>query len=150
MENVVTNLKKNLDYDNNYYFYHETGTGIGEQICNEGLYLTGENILEVKNLLLTTASPITKELTDDNKSFTDFLRLEKQITPNREVTEMVIIGVPKENMEFAVDPISFDNHPDLGAKYILDPSYILGYVDLVNEELIKNENYFDRDNPIAY
>ncbi len=105
MEDVVQVLKDNLDHENNYYFYHETGNGKGFDICNDGLLLTGENILGVKNVLFTTASPLTEEITDDNQTLCNFFRTEKQSNPNRQVSEIVIIGIPKDDIEFAITPL---------------------------------------------
>lgn len=153
MENVIQSLKENLDYENNYYFYHETSNGKGLDICNEGLLLTGENILGVKNVLFTTASPLTEEITNYDDELISFLRSEKQTNPNRSVNEMVIIGIPKEDMDFALTPIQpneTENNDIYGANFIVDTSYILGCIDLTNEELIKNENYFDYNDNYTY
>lgn len=153
MENVVEDLKNCLDYENNYYFYHETSNGKGLDICNDGLLLTGENILGVKNVLFTTASPLTEETTHYDDEFVDFLRNEKQTNPNRFVNEMVIIGIPKGDIEFALTPIDsnkIENDDIYGANYIVDSSYILGYIDLENESLFKNENYFDYNENFLY
>ena len=45
MEEAVQILKNNLDYDNNYYFYHETGQGNGREICDEGLLSVSEKLV---------------------------------------------------------------------------------------------------------
>lgn len=153
MEDVVQVLKDNLDYENNYYFYHETGDGKGFDICNDGLLLTGENILGVKNVLFTTASPLTEEITDSNDAFVNFFRTEKQSNPNRQVSEIVIIGIPKDDMGFAITPLKhnqIENDDIYDANYIVDSSYILGCIDLENEELVRNENYFDYNDDYLY
>ena len=152
MENVVQTLIDNLDYDSNYYFYHETSDGKGLDICNEGLLLTGENILDVKNVLFTTAAPLTKEMTYDSDELVTFFRTEKQENANRPVNEIVIIGIPKEDIEFAASPLEdySSDTEDINANYIVDSSYILGYIDLDHEELITNENYFDYNDNYSY
>lgn len=150
MEDVVEILKENLDYENNYYFYHATGSNIGQNICEEGLLLTGHNILDVDNLLFTTAAPLSTEITDNPENFADFLFGEAKTIGFRKVTDLVILGIPKDELDTVIQPYNneIDDSCDvdgykLPANYIIDPAYVLGYVDLINEELILNENYFD-------
>ena len=63
---------------------------------------------------------------------------------------MVILGIPKDELDTVIQPYNneIDDSCDidgysLPANYIIDSRYVLGYVDLINEELILNENYFD-------
>lgn len=150
MENVVNKVKDFLDYENNYYFYHETDNGYGENICEEGLYLSGNNILGVKNLLYTTTAPLSEDITSNETEFIDFLSREKQTNGLRKVTEMVILGIPKDDIDFAVDRLDNGYQPDSVTNYIIRPQYVLGYIDLENEDLIINENYFDYYDDYTY
>lgn len=150
MEKVVEKLKERLDYESNYYFYHETNNGCGESICEEGLHLTGYNILDVENLLYTTAAPLNEEITNDESQFTEFLLRERQTHGLRQVTEMVILGIPKDSLEFAVEQTYNSYRTDITDNYVVSPQYVLGYIDLVNEELNLNENYFDYYDDYTY
>jgi len=150
MDNVVNKLKDKLDDENNYYFYHETDIGCGKSICEDGLYLSGDNILGVKNLLYTTATPLNEEITCNNEEFANFLSREKQTNGIRNVTEMVILGIPKEDLFFAVEENNAFYQTDSTHNYVVNPQYVLGYIDLSNEELIFNENYFDYDETLSY
>lgn len=144
MEEVVETLRNNLDYENNYYFYHETSYGNGRDICEEGLLVNGTNIVDAPHLLLTTSVQLTSDMTDDD-NFAEFLKDETCQNNIRNISEVVILGIPKEDINFALQPLSNKSEKEYGleANYILNSKYILGYVDLVNEEITLNENYFD-------
>ena len=135
MKQVVNKLMDQLDHDSNYYFYHETSTGCGQRICEEGLFLSGFNILDVQNLLFTTAAPLTEDITTNETQFLDFLTNERQFSGIRKVTEMIILGIPKDTIDFVVEPN--------GNNYVVDSQYVLGYVDLRREELNLNPTYFE-------
>lgn len=143
MKQVVNKLKDQLDYENNYYFYHETSTGCSVSICEEGLFLSGFNILDVENLLYTTAAPLTEDITSDEKQFLDFLLSERQLSGMRRVTEMVILGFPKDNLDFVVEPSNNNYQDNDSNNYIVNSQYVLGYIDLEKEELNLNTNYFE-------
>lgn len=134
-----------LDYDNNYYFYHETSDNKAKSICEQGLLLSGYNIVKARNLLLTTALPLPKEIACDEAAFSDFL--EDEISPSdiRPITEMVIIAVPKEDIDYVV--IKNENnyyHSDVDSpNYMVQPQYILGYFDLETKNFTPNpESYY--------
>ena len=60
-----------LDFNNYDYFYHETGKAVGESILEEGLPVDGTNILDVDNILFTTACPFTKDKASSLSTFID-------------------------------------------------------------------------------
>lgn len=143
MKQVVNMLKEQLDYENNYYFYHETSTGCGASICEDGLFLSGFNIINADNLLYTTAAPLTEDITKDEEQFVDFLLSEKQFSGIRQVTEIVVLGFPKDNLDFIVEPTNINFKNENTNNYVVNSQYVLGYVDLRREELNLNPEYFE-------
>ena len=134
-----------LDYDNNYYFYHETSDDKARSICEQGLLLSGYNIINAKNLLLTTSLPLPKEIATDVDNLNNFLEGERSSSGIRPITKMVIIAVPKEDIDYVV--IENENnyyHNDVDSpNYMVEPQYILGYFDLENMDFISNpESYY--------
>lgn len=132
-----------LDFDEFTYFYHETGSGVGDMIIDSGLLIEGSegsNILGTKNILETTSLPFTKEIAETTKKLTDFIELEKSNSSFRDVSEMVIFGAPKGDISNLVE--NFGEYKD-GVYYMgrVDSSYILGYVDMENQTFIPNLNY---------
>lgn len=148
MKDVVEQLKDVFDFEKNLYFCHETSYGRAEKACEEGFLLSGNNILDVENLLFTTTTPLSKELADDEEKFTTFLEGELNLNPIRPITEMVILGIPKDKISDAVEPYYGDSSIDTenGTNYIVSPDYVLGYINLKDQELILNESYnYDND-----
>lgn len=90
--------------------------------------------------MLTTALPLPKKIACDEVAFSDFL--EDEIRP---ITEMVIIAVPKEDIDYVV--IKNENnyyHSDVYSfNYMVQPQYILGYFDLETKNFTPNpESYY--------
>ena len=136
----LSNFISKLDFDEFDYFYHETERGNGERIMEEGLLVNGTNILDTDNILFTTALPLTKDLVSDKKNFENFLNTEKSDSSFRKVSEMVILGAPKYFNEQLV--VKYDDYHD-GEYYegIVNPNFILGYIDLSDKKFHVNENY---------
>lgn len=132
-----------LDFDGFTYFYHETGSGVGDMIIEGGLLIEGSEgskILETKNILETTSLPFTEEIAGTTEKLIDFIRLEKSSSSFRNVSEMVIFGAPKEDVPNLVE--YFGRYKD-GVNYMghVDSSYILGYIDMENQKFVSNPNY---------
>lgn len=128
-----------LDFDNYDYFYHETGKGIGESVLEEGLLVDGTNILDVDNILFTTACPFTKDIVSSLSSFIDE---EYSPTRGRDVSEIIILVAPKDLGGFIVDPLN--DYID-GAFYegIVPPTRVLGYIDMGSKEFVPNDIYLE-------
>ena len=136
-------FREALDFEEFTYFYHETGSGVGDMIMDGGLLIEGSegsNILGTKNILETTSLPFTKEIAGTTEKLIDFIELEKSSSSFRDVSEMVIFGAPKGNVPNLVE--HFGEYKD-GVYYMgrVDSSYILGYIDMENQEFIANPNY---------
>lgn len=140
MEKSIEEFINSLDYENNYYFYHETGDNKAEKICEEGLLLSGYNILGVENLLYTTSSQLDEKIATNKELLTSFISSELSISKPRPVNEMIIIEIPKDELEYAVKPYSYNSwsNEDETANYIVDPNYIAGYFDLEKKEFFAN------------
>lgn len=143
MIDVVKQLNDVLDFEKNLYFCHETSYGRAEKACEEGFLLSGNNILDVENLLFTTTTPLSKDLASNQEEFASFLEGELTTNPIRPITEMVILGIPKDKISEAVEPYYGGSSIDTenGTNYIVSPDYVLGYIDLQNQELVLNEAY---------
>ena len=97
----------------------------------EVLFVNGNNILDVDNILFTTTLPLTKEMTKNPEEFSSFLQQEKSTgSLFRDVSEMVIIASPKEYDNQIVSP--YNNYADDENFYqgIVEPSFILGVISL--------------------
>lgn len=133
---VNVDLKQLVDLDHYDYFYHMTSEENAENICDEGLLVNGNNILNTNNVIYTTAVPIDDELL---KEFDYILEDEMGKTEVRSTDACVIIGAPKEyNREIVEDYDDYHN----GDYYegIVNNSMIMGYFDL-RKEFHPNENY---------
>ena len=84
-----------FDFENYDYYYHMTGEGIGDLICEEGLLVDGTNILGATNLKDTTTKELSPEMVKNIDRFIDFVRDEVDNSLLRDTSEMVIIGSPK-------------------------------------------------------
>lgn len=128
-----------FDFENYDYYYHMTGKGIGNLICEEGLLVDGTNILGATNIKDTTTIEITPEMVEDVDDFIDFVQEEVNNSLLRDTSEMVIIGSPKEiDKEIVSD---YDKRKDDNYyQGIIHANMIMGYI---NQELefIPNENY---------
>lgn len=134
----VEELFNNLDFENYSYFYHITGGGNGESICNEGL------LMEEKELRSTTIE-IKSEMIKDVKNFI----LNERGNNVRKTDEMVIISCPKEEVNYLVknnNYISSNWENDKTPEYIIPSEYIMGYIDMRESEenftFTANENYY--------
>lgn len=136
----ISEFIEKLDFDEFDYFYHETSRGTSEEVMEEGLLVDGTNILDTDNILFTTALPLTRELVSDSESFKKFLEEEKSVGGFRDVSEMVILGAPKDYHKRLVSP--FDDYKD-GNYYqgIVESHLVLGYIDLSSKRFTVNENY---------
>lgn len=137
---TVEKFIKNLDFKENDYFYHVTGSGNGESIFKDGLYIDGNNILNAKNLLETTTIPLTEDMVLTSHQFKEFLEDETKNSRFRDTSEMVVIGAPKKEKKNIVS--KFDNFVD-GKYYegIISNDYIMGYFSNEKSEFVENENY---------
>ena len=118
MEESVIEFFNDFDFDNMAYFYHITGSGIGEEICENGL------LMENKDLISTTIR-IKKDMLIDIDNFI----INEHGNNIRETNEMVIIGCPIEDINHIVEK----------------NEYIMGYIDMTEDEyyITKNPNYFE-------
>lgn len=128
---------ESLDFENNNFFYHETSRGNGEGIIEDGLYVDGNNILGVKNILYTTALPLTRDMVSNAADFFSFLDLENSSGCLRDVSEFVIICSPKEYDDRIVELGEFykDGQHYMGK---VNKSFICGYIDMESKEFVVN------------
>jgi len=140
------------DYDDIDFFYHETCKGNGKKIMNNGLMIDGNNIIGTDDILLTTATPLPKDLIGNVDEFKEFLTSEKSgisTRPIRDVSEFVIICKPKYNITFHNNPYiveAYNNYYDENYyEGIVYPQYILGAIDLETLLFTPNKNctYYD-------
>ena len=136
----VTDFIKMLNFEEFDYFYHETGSGVGEEIMEEGLLVDGTNILETNNIAYTTISPLTPDLVRTQREFVNFLASEKSSSPTREVSEMVILCADKEVEGRLVEPYGEVRE---GQHYagIIRSHHVMGVIDLDTLEFSFNENF---------
>ena len=136
----LTELIEKLDFEEFDYFYHETSKDKSDLILQEGLLVKGTNILDTSNIIFTTTLPITKNMVQDEASFYNFLDLEKTSSSIRDVSEMVIIGAPKDYEKRIVSP--YNKYKD-GIYYegIINNNFILGYIDMFDKQFKVNMNY---------
>ena len=115
-----------FDFENYDYYYHMTGEGIGDLICEEGLLVDGTNILDATNLKDTTTKEITPDMVANHDDFIQFVQGEIQNCLLRDTSEMVIIGSPKDFEKEIVSDYeqSKDEHFFQGIIY---PNMIMGY-----------------------
>ncbi len=137
MEESVIEFFNDFDFDNMAYFYHITGSGIGEEICENGL------LMENKDLISTTIR-IKKDMLIDIDNFI----INEHGNNIRETNEMVIIGCPIEDINHIVEKneyISVKWSNEFPPKYIIPSEYIMGYIDMTEDEyyITKNPNYFE-------
>lgn len=128
-----------FDFENYDYFYHMTGEGIGDIICEEGLLVDGTNLLDATNLKDTTTFEITPDMVKNPNDFVLFVQGEISNSLLRDTSEMVIIGSPKDNDKEIVSDYeqSKDEHFYQGIIYA---NMIMGYVNQ-DYKFIANENY---------
>ena len=132
----VDDVKNFFDFEENAYFYHITGDDLGDTIIEEGLLVEGTNILDVKNIMFTTAVPITPDMVERLEEI-----LEEELKEDyvRGTSQMVILGCNKNNvdsivqkMEIVKDGVHYDG--------IVHPNNVMGYFDL-DYGFIQNENF---------
>lgn len=128
-----------FDFENYDYYYHMTGKGIGDLICEDGLLVDGTNILDATNLKDTTTKEITPDMVANHDDFIQFVQGEIQNCLLRDTSEMVIIGSPKDFEKEIVSDYeqSKDEHFFQGIIY---PNMIMGYYNQ-GLEFICNEKY---------
>lgn len=128
-----------FDFENYDYYYHMTGKGIGDLICEEGLLVDGTNILDTNNLKDTTTIEITPDMVENQEDFIQFVQGEIQNSLLRDTSEMVIIGSPKDlDKETVTDyEHSKDEHFYQG---IIHANMIMGYYNQ-GLEFVCNEKY---------
>lgn len=128
-----------FDFENFDYYYHMTGDGIGDLICEEGLLVDGTNIIGAKNIKDTTTKEITPDMVANHDDFIQFVQGEIQNCLLRDTSEMVIIGSPKDFEKEIVSDYeqSKDEHFFQG---IIHANMIMGYYNQ-GLEFICNENY---------
>ena len=117
MDIDVESFFENLDFENMAYFYHITGSGNGEGIIKEGLYLDD-------NKVWSTANELTPDMFNDINAFIKS-RGNQVVSKN---DEMVIIGCLKEELPYIVQKINtFYGNP---YQYVIPSEYVIGYIDI--------------------
>ena len=136
---TINDFINSLDFNENDYFYHITGNGKSINILEDGLLVNGTNILDVDNILFTTATPLYPEDAFDEKALNNLLDAELSSNKLRGTNEMVIIGSPKimekdivEKYNEVIDGVLY--------KGIVDKTYIMGYFN-INHEFTPNEEF---------
>lgn len=136
------NFKDLFNLDEYDYFYHMTSIEYASSICEKGLLVNGNNILDTSNLLYTTAIPIDEEMLEN---FSDLLSDEMGNTHVRDTDACIIIGAPKEYNKDIVNVYnSFENEEYYEG--LIGRNTIMGYIDL-DQVFHINENYefFEED-----
>ena len=123
-----------LDFEERTYYYHITGAGVGEIICDEGLAMADSHVW-------STMIEITPDLIEDLDSF---LSGEYSSNSQRGTEEMVIIGVDKgsEGSFITKNDIHSNSSWTMqeDASYLVPKANILGYIDLTDPEYTFNAN----------
>lgn len=138
---MITDIKtflEFLDFDKNIYFYHQTNLGNSESIIENGLRVKGENILDVKNILYTTAIELKSSDVKDLTEFLDFIEEANFSTPFRNTLEMIILVSPKE---YGDDIVEKYGELINGEYYegIVQTDNILAYINVLTKEVKINE-----------
>jgi len=130
----IEDVKKSFNFNENAYFYHITGDGIGEEVLEEGLLVDGNNILDVDNIIFTTAIEITPDMVDELE---DILDEELHEDSFRGTSEMIILGCSKKGVNSIV---TLEEQEKDGVKYdgIVFPNLIMGYFN-IDKEFTPNE-----------
>ena len=124
-------LMNSLDFENNRYFYHITGSGFGDEIIEEGLSLEDGD-------LRTTTIELPQELIDNpveycESEYTDGL-VKRQ--------EMVLIGCETDEVDYIVEKCDVPKWiGDQKLEFIIPNKHILGVVDLKTLEVTYNLEY---------
>jgi len=141
MENIKRKLNRYINYNDNYYFYYESYSN-GDIICEEGLLLNDENILDKEHILFSSAHLLE----------IDMLGYDILKSSYKEFNDIIILGIPKEDVDYVVDLYNYGLivNKDYTADYIIDPKYVLGYIDMQNEDFIFNKNYFEQKKKCKY
>lgn len=137
LEESIKDFFENLDFAEMSYFYHITGAGNGEKINEEGLLMADPH-------LWSTTIEITPEMITNPHKFVS----EEKGNNLRQTDEMVLIGCPKEDVEYLVAPNeSLSWNAEEKADYIIPRDYIIGYIDMRNADeeffITLNSNYFN-------
>lgn len=137
LEESIKDFFENLDFAEMSYFYHITGAGNGEKINEEGLLMADPH-------LWSTTIEITPEMITDPHKFVS----EEKGNNLRQTDEMVLIGCPKEDVEYLVAPNeSLSWNAEEKADYVIPHDYIIGYIDMRNADeeffITLNSNYFN-------
>lgn len=122
---IEETLNNEFDFDSNRYFYHITSKGTGKLILEEGL------LLEEPKLISTTIE-ITPNMMAGIGSY---IKDEYAPTSVMKREEMVILGIPYDEVEYSIEQ-SLGTMP-----YVIGSKYILGYIDLKTLEFYENYNY---------
>ena len=137
---TVNDFISSLDFNEYDYLYHVTGNGKAENILEEGLLVNGSNILDVDNILFTTATPLYPEDVVDEETFVnELLNGELSDSKLRDTNEMVIIGCPVDMNSNIVDDY-LDYIDGVFYEGFVDTSYIMGYFNK-KHEFIPNAYY---------
>jgi hypothetical protein len=130
------NFKNAFDFKNNSYFYHITSEDLGDTIIEEGLLVDGTNILDVNNIIFTTAIPITPDMIDNIE---DILDEELHEDDFRGTSIMIILGCDKDSVDNIVNT---DGYEKDGKHFegIVYPNSVMGYFNL-EHEFIPNDNF---------
>ena len=137
---TVSDFINSLDFNEYNYLYHVTGNGKASSILEDGLLVNGTNILDVDNILYTTAAPLYPEdVVDEDTFINELLDGELSDSKLRDTNEMIIIGVPIDmNNNIVTD--YFDYIDGVFYEGFVDTSYIMGYFNK-DHKFIPNINY---------
>ena len=138
-----------FDFEEYDYFYHQTNRGTGEEILESGLLVEGSNILEVDNLIYTTTIELKPSDIEDIPTFLDFLKDHEFYTQFRDTLEMVFIVAPKAYDKEIVE--GYDHFVN-GTFFrgIIQPEHILGYINVLTQEVTLNEYCDYKKDPFIY
>ena len=132
----IEELKKCFNFKENRYFYHITGEERADEILEDGLLVDGTNIIDVNNILFTTAIEITPDMIPE---FEEILDEELREDGFRGLSQMILMGCPKDEVDYIVDKTEqiVDGESYEG---IIHPNFIMGYINL-DHEFIPNEMF---------
>ena len=143
------------DHKAHEYYYHGTALENAEGIINEGLYLRSDSRLSVtavrefeeKGLFAHRGLLPEEELFEMEKS----LLISYSRNSGRGEECVVVIDKPQQE-ESIVQKVEEADAPDIASEWIcdkpkgvVDPKWIVGYVDKVNGIIVANPLYYDYD-----
>jgi len=126
-----------FDFENNDYLYHETYIDNAIDILSDGLYVTGVNIIDAKNVIETTTLPLPYE---DKEELEEFFASERSESKLRTVNAVVILACPKGEINNLAE-VYDGKHNGEYFSHLVPPEHVLGYCDLERMEFYQNPYY---------